>query len=170
MIEEEVLRTTMAVALYPGSFDPVHNGHIAVIEVAAAIFDEVIVGVGHNPAKPSGFFTGDQRIEMIKASVAGLTNVRVEGFSGLVTVAAAELGATCLLKGLRSGSDLDIEMLQAKMNSATGNDIPTVFLPGIGPHALVSSRYIREIASAGGDVSSVVPEPVLQALAERQAS
>ena len=91
----------------------------------------------------------------------------VTSFTGLVTVAAADLGVTCLLKGLRSGADLDVEMLQAKMNSATGYDVPTVFLPGIGSNALVSSRYIREIASAGVDVSSVVPEAVANALAER---
>lgn len=157
----------MGVALYPGSFDPVHNGHIAIIEMAATVFEEVIVGVGHNPAKPSGFFAGAQRMELIEAEVDHLDNVRVTGFHGLVTVAAAELGATCLVKGLRSSSDLDVEMLQAQMNSATGGGIPTVFLPGMGNHALVSSRYVREIASAGGDVSSVVPDSVIKALGER---
>lgn len=160
----------MAVALYPGSFDPVHNGHIAIIAMAAEVFDEVIVGVGHNPAKPSGFFTGPERMKLIEASTAHLSNVRVEGFHGLVTAAASGLGASCLVKGLRSGSDLDTEMLQAHMNAETGGAIPTVFLPGLGQHALVSSRYVREIASAGGDVASVVPSPVLQALAERTAS
>lgn len=160
----------MAVALYPGSFDPVHNGHIAIIEMAAQVFDEVVVGVGHNPAKPSGFFAGPDRMKLIEASTAHLGNVRVEGFSGLVTSAVTDLGATCLVKGVRSASDLDVEMLQANMNAETGGGVPTVFLPGIGAYALVSSRYVREIASVGGDVSSVVPEPVLQALAERSAS
>lgn len=159
----------MAVALYPGSFDPVHNGHIAIIEMAAAVFDDVIVGVGHNPAKPSGFFSGPERMALIEASTAGIPNVRVEGFSGLVTEAAVELGATCLVKGLRSASDFDVEMLQAKMNAATGKDLPTVFLPAIGSNALLSSRYVREIAAVGGDVSSVVPEAVLQALIQRGA-
>lgn len=159
----------MAVALYPGSFDPVHNGHVAVIAMAADIFDEVIVGVGHNPAKPSGLFTPTERIEMISASTGELANVRVEPFTGLVTVAAAELGVTCLVKGLRSATDLDVEMLQAKMNSATGGGIHTVYLPGIGTNALVSSRYVREIASAGGDVSSVVPAAVQAMLEARQA-
>ena len=159
----------MGVALYPGSFDPVHNGHIAVIEMAAAVFDEVVVGVGHNPAKPSGFFTGPERMALIEAEVASLANVRVTGFSGLVTVAAADLGATCLVKGLRSSTDLDAEMLQANMNATTGGGLPTVFLPGLGEHALVSSRYVREIASAGGDVSSVVPASVMEALAKRGA-
>lgn len=160
----------MAVALYPGSFDPVHNGHIAIIAMAAEVFDHVIVGVGHNPAKPSGFFTGPERMKLIEASTAHLSNVRVDGFSGLVTEAAADLGATCLIKGVRSATDLDVEMLQANMNAETGGGLPTVFLPGMGDHALVSSRYVREIASVGGDVSSVVPEPVQQALVERTAS
>jgi pantetheine-phosphate adenylyltransferase len=164
----DVKETQLAVALYPGSFDPVHNGHVAVIAVAASIFDEVIVGVGHNPAKPSGMFTPDQRMQMIRDALPGHSNVRVTGFTGLVTSAAAELGVTCLVKGLRSGADLDTEMLQAQMNAATGHGIPTVFLPGMGPSALVSSRYIREIASAGGDVSSVVPTAVIAQLALAQ--
>lgn len=160
----------MAVALYPGSFDPVHNGHLAVIAMAAAIFDEVIVAVGHNPAKPSGLFTPEERMKLIAESTNDLVNVSVTSFTGLVTVTAAERGVTCLLKGLRSAADFDIEMLQAKMNSATGNDLPTVFLPAIGGDALVSSRYIREIASAGVDVSPVVPRAVATALAERARS
>lgn len=156
----------MAIALYPGSFDPVHNGHVAVIESAASIFDEVIVAVGHNPAKASsGFLPAAERVELIEEATVGLTNVRVVLFAGLVTVAAADHGADCLLKGLRSSTDLDTEMLQAKMNSATGDGIPTVFVPGIGPNALVSSRYVREIATAGGDVSSVVPPGVIERLA-----
>ncbi|MDH3680764.1 MAG: pantetheine-phosphate adenylyltransferase [Acidimicrobiia bacterium] len=160
----------MAVALYPGSFDPLHNGHVAVIEIAVEVFDEVLVAVGHNPAKPSGLFTAPERVELIEAATDHLDNVRVVSFTGLVTRAAADQGATCLLKGIRSASDLDIEMLQAKMNAATGDDVPTVFIPGIGTSALVSSRYIREIASAGGDVASVVPDVVAKALAERQQS
>ena len=157
----------MAIAFYPGSFDPVHNGHVTVVEVAASVFDEVIVAVGHNPAKASsGFLTADERVELIEQSLDGLANVRVVLFSGLVTTAAAEHGATCLVKGLRSSTDLDVEMLQAKMNSATGGGLPTLFIPGIGTDALVSSRYVREIASAGGDVSSVVPAAVARRLAD----
>lgn len=155
----------MTVALYPGSFDPIHNGHLAVIEVAAGLFDELIVAVGHNPAKESGMFTGPQRADLVRACVGHLGNVRVELFTGLVTMAAAGLGADCLVKGIRSSTDLDVEMLQAKMNSATGEDLPTIFVPGIGTNALVSSRYVREIAARGGDVSSVVPAVVVEHLA-----
>lgn len=158
----------MAVALYPGSFDPIHKGHVAVAEVAAALFDELIVAVGHNPAKESGMLTGPERAELAVDALSGLSNVRVELFTGLVTVAATDLGADCLVKGIRSASDLDVEMLQANMNAESGGGIPTIFVPGIGPYALVSSRYIREISARGGDISSVVPPAVAARLAAQQ--
>lgn len=157
----------MAVAMYPGSFDPIHNGHLAIIEAGAPLFAEFIVAVGHNPAKQSGMLDGEARAELIRETVAHVQNVRVELFTGLVTAAAADLGADCLIKGIRSATDLDVEMLQANMNNETGGGLPTIFLPGIGPYALVSSRYVREIAARGGDVSSVVPAAVQKRLAER---
>lgn len=167
-------RNVMSVALYPGSFDPVHNGHLQVIAAASALFDSVIVGVGHNPAKPSGLFTPDERAAMISESVAGmhgvdLANVRVELFVGLATDAAISLGADCLLKGVRGGSDLDAEMQQATMNSLTAS-VPTLFAPAMGEASLVSSRYVREIAALGGDITSVVPPAVAARLNERFAS
>ncbi len=157
-----------AIALYPGSFDPVHNGHVAVIEASAPLFSEFIVGVGHNPAKPSGMFTPDERVAMIEASVAHVPNVRVALFAGLVTLAARTLGATCLVKGLRGASDLDAEMQQAHMNRTTGG-VPTIFVPALGPSALVASSYVRQIASMGGDVSATVPDVVLTRLQEKYA-
>ncbi len=152
----------MAVALYPGSFDPVHNGHLAIIAAASPLFDMIVVAVGYNPGKPAGMFDGPERAELITESLAplDLPNVKVTTFTGLVTAAAREHGANCLLKGLRSGTDLDAEMLQANMNYQSSGGLPTVFLPGLGPYALVSSRYVREIATAGGDVESVVPAAV----------
>ena len=158
----------MAVALYPGSFDPVHNGHLAIIAAASPLFDEVVVAVGYNPGKPSGMFDGPQRAELLRESLGslGLPNVRVTTFTGLVTAAAKEEGANCLLKGVRSGSDLDAEMLQANMNFESSGGLPTVFLPGLGSSALISSRYVREIAARGGDVHSVVPPAVLDRLSD----
>lgn len=153
----------MTIAMYPGSFDPLHTGHLAVIESAAALFDSLVVAVGHNPDKPSGMFTPTERLDLIAASTGHLPNVRAELFSGLVTAAARDLGADCLVKGLRGGSDLDAEMQQAHMNLTTGG-IPTVFLPGLGAGALVAASYVRQIAAMGGDVSGTVPPATLAAL------
>lgn len=156
----------MATALYPGSFDPVHNGHLAVIRHIAGLFDRVVVGVGHNPEKPSGLFTPDERVELIRGEVADLDGVSVELFTGLVTSAATGFGADCLVKGLRGGSDLDAEMQQAHMNLRTGS-VPTIFVPATGSSALVASTYVRQIAAMGGDVRDVVPLSVLSALDAR---
>ena len=162
-------RGGMAVALYPGSFDPVHNGHLAIIATASPLFDQIVVAVGYNPGKPTGLFAGPERVHLLVECIDGLkvANVRVTTFTGLVTTAAADEGADCLLKGVRSGTDLDSEMLQANMNFHTSGGLPTVFLPGIGPSALISSRYVREIAARGGDVQTVVPAVVHDRIASR---
>jgi pantetheine-phosphate adenylyltransferase len=156
----------MTVALYPGSFDPVHNGHLALIEQASALFEQVVVGVGHNPQKPSGLFTPDERAELIRAELADRGNVRVELFSGLVTKAACDLGATCIIKGIRGAADLDAELQQAHMNLSSGG-VPTIFLPAVSGAAFVASRYVREIAAMGGDVRAVVPPAVAERLLEK---
>jgi pantetheine-phosphate adenylyltransferase len=156
----------MTVALYPGSFDPVHNGHLAIIRQASSLFEQVIVGVGHNPQKPSGVFTPDERAELITGQVADLANVRVELFSGLVTTAATRLGASCILKGIRGAADLDAELQQAHMNLSSSG-VPTIFLPAVSDAAFVASRYVREIAAMGGDVRAVVPPAVAERLVEK---
>ena len=153
-------------ALYPGSFDPLHNGHLAIIQTASTVFDHVVVSVGFNPEK-TGFFSPEERVEMIDEVTADLSNVTVQSFTGLVTAEAARCQASCLIKGLRSASDFDVEMLQAKMNYESGDGIPTVFLPGIGSDALLSSRYVREVSSAGGPIRSVVPASVAERLEKR---
>ncbi len=159
----------MTVALYPGSFDPVHNGHVDVIETASQLFDEVIVAVGYNPDKVSGLFTPSERAELIAGAVADMGQVRVELFTGLVTQAAHNLGANCLLKGIRGPVDLDAEMSQAHMNRTTGA-VPTVFVPAISDSAFISSTYVRQIAQMGGDVTDVVPPNVANELLRRFAS
>lgn len=159
----------MTVALYPGSFDPVHNGHLALIEQAARLFEEVVVGVGHNPQKPSGMFTPEERAAMIRAELTHRSNVRVELFSGLVTAAATRLGATCIVKGIRGAADLDAELQQSHMNLSVGG-VPTLFLPAVGESAFVASRYVREIAALGGDVRAVVPSAVADRLEEKNRS
>lgn len=158
----------MTAALYPGSFDPIHNGHVAVIELAASIMDTVVVGVGHHPTKSSGMFTPEERKALIEGCLSHLDNVSVELFSGLVTVAAKDFGATVLVKGLRSGGDLDDEMAQAHMNLTTGG-VPTTFLPAVGNSARVASTYVRQIAAMGGDISGTVPANVAAAIAKKVA-
>lgn len=158
----------MAIALYPGSFDPIHNGHIAIIETAAAIMDSLVVGIGHHPTKTSGMFTPPERAALIESCVSHLDNVSVVLFSSLVTEAAKQAGATVLVKGLRSGGDLFDEMAQAHMNLATGA-IPTMFLPATGPSARVASTYVRQIAAMGGDITETVPAIVAQEMAKKLA-
>jgi len=155
----------MTVALFPGSFDPIHNGHMSVMAAAAPLFDRLIIGVGYNPEKTSGMFTPAQRVEMIADIVSTYPNVSVESFTGLVGAAAHEFGANCLIKGIRGGSDLDSEMQQAYMNQTTG-DIPTLFIPALGPSSLVAGRYVREVAALGGNVHDVVPHSVAMRLRE----
>jgi pantetheine-phosphate adenylyltransferase len=154
----------MATVLCPGSFDPLHLGHLDVIEQACDLFGTVIVATMHNPSKPSGMFTLEQRLDLISTSVAHLPNVRVEAFAGLVVDAAKALGADYLVKGLRTGADFEIEQQMAQTNHAVAG-IRTVFLPCSPALSYVSSQFIREIAKYGGDVRSLVPPPVAEHLA-----
>ncbi len=156
----------MTVALYPGSFDPVHNGHVDVVATALQLFDGVVVAVGHSPTKPSGLFTPDERVALLADALGHLGNVRVSAFTGLVTAAAKELGADCLVKGVRGPVDLEEEMTQAQMNRITGQ-VPTVLVPATEGSAFVSSTYVRQIAQMGGDVSQVVPANVAIELTRR---
>jgi pantetheine-phosphate adenylyltransferase len=152
-------------AFYPGSFDPLHNGHVEVIDMASRLFGEVVVTVMLNPAKPAGLFDLAARTAMIEESVGDRAGVTVTSHPGLVVQAWADLGADFAVKGVRSGTDLDVEMQMAHTNAAVSG-MPTVFLPTSAAHGFVSSRFIREIAKEGGDVSALVPTPVLRHLAE----
>ena len=153
--------------LYPGSFDPLHNGHVEIIEIASRLFDEVVVVAMVNRTK-AGFFPLDQRVAMMEESVAHLDNVTVAISEGLVVDAAESMEATFVVKGLRTGGDFEGEMQMAHMNkSVTGME--TVFLPSGSALGFVSSRYIREIASEGRDVTHLVPPPVAVALKARTA-
>jgi pantetheine-phosphate adenylyltransferase len=155
-------------AVCPGSFDPVTNGHLDIVQRAAGLFDEVIVAVGVNVSK-SRLFTAAERLSMLEQGVAGLGNVRVEGFTGLITSYCREAGAVAIVKGLRSGTDLDYEMQMAQMNAhLTG--VETVFVPANPQFGFVSSSLIKEVVSYGGDVSGLVPEFVLGPLVDRLAA
>lgn len=159
----------MTKALYPGSFDPVHIGHLDVVEAAALLFSEVVVVAMFNPVKTDGFFELDEREGLLAATFAHLPNVTTTRFAGLVVTAASDLGADVIVKGVRSGSDLDVEMQMAYTNKAV-TGIQTVLVPSEPAHSFVSSRFIREISSRGEDVSSMIPPPVAKALARRKAN
>ena len=150
----------MTTVLYPGSFDPFHLGHLDVIEQSVALFGEVVVGVMHNPTKPSGMFTLDERVEMIRNSIAYMPSVKVIAFGGLAVDAAREVGCGVHRQGSAHG-------WRFRGRAADGPHQPRrqrVSAPCICPAnrhwSSISSRFIREIAHYGGDVSALVPPPV----------
>jgi pantetheine-phosphate adenylyltransferase len=156
-------------AVCPGSFDPVTNGHVDVVRRAAVLFDEVVVAVLGNPAK-SGLFPLDERVELLRAAVDGIDGVRVEsvGGGGLLVDYCRSVGAAAIVKGLRSGNDFAYELPMALMNRhLTG--VETVFIPGDPRFEHVSSSLVKEVAGHGGDVTGLVPDAVLPRLSARLA-
>ena len=148
------------VCLYPGSFDPVTNGHMDVIRRAAGLFDEVVVGVFHNPDK-RGCFSVEKRVEMLRRACQDLPNVRVISSSGLVAEYARVHGISALVRGIRGGADLDGEMAMAQINRQLNPALETVFLPASPDAACVSASMVRQLAAFGADVSPFVPSPAL---------
>ena len=155
----------MTKAMYPGSFDPLHLGHLNIVEIAASIFDEVVVVTMQNPEKKS-FLSLEAREDLLKSSFSHLPNVSTANSSGLVVNAAVDLEATVIVKGLRSTGDFEIEMQMAQTNKTVAG-VETIFIPSEPAHSHISSRFIREIAILGGDVSALVPESVASLLSGR---
>ena len=145
-------------AVCPGSFDPVTNGHLDIVGRAATLFDEGVVAIGVNASK-NRLFTPDERIAMLEETTAGIPNVRVAGFEGLIVDFCREIGAVAIVKGLRGAGDYEYELPMAQMNSHL-TDVETVFLPGAVGNAFVSSRLSKEVATLGGDVRGLGPEAV----------
>lgn len=156
----------MTTVLIPGSFDPLHLGHVDVVDQAVELFGHVVVGVLVNFEKPSGLFTPDERVDLAQASLDGRPGVTVKAFGGLAVQAASDVGADFIVKGLRTAADYDIEQQMAHMNhSVTG--IRTVFLPCRAEFGFVSSRFIREIAVQGESIGHLVAPAVAAALTDR---
>lgn len=150
----------------PGSFDPVTLGHVDVIRRAAGLFDEVIVAVVHNPAKPSGRFTIAERTALLEAALTGIDNIRLDEVAGgLLTDYCARVQAPAVVKGLRSAGDYAYERPMDFMNQKLSG-LQTVYLSGDPALEHVSSSLVKEVAALGGDVSDLVPAAVAAALAE----
>lgn len=149
----------------PGSFDPVTNGHLDIIGRAAGLYDEVVVAVLINKAK-SSLFTVEERIEMLGEVVAQYPNVRIDSFYGLLVDYCREEGIPVIVKGLRAISDFEYELQMAQMNRKLAG-VDTLFMPTNPEHSFLASSLVKEIATYGGDVSSLVPSLVLHRLLER---
>ena len=156
-------------AIYPGSFDPVTNGHLDILGRAAKTFSEVVVAVLHNPSK-SALFTVEERMAMLRAETARWPNVSVDSFSGLTAEYARRVGASVIIRGLRAVSDFDSELRIALTNRKLNPDLDTVFLMTTAEYLFLSSSGVKEIASFGGPVRGLVPDAVADGLTAKYAS
>ena len=155
--------TRKKVAVYPGSFDPITNGHLSILRRGLEIFDEVIIAVARNPLK-EGLFTIEERLEMIKEVVRDLPGVRVDTFEGLLVDYVVAQGTNVILRGLRAMSDFEYEFQLALMNRKLNRRVQTVFLMTDYKWFYVSSTIIKEAASLGGDINGLVPPIVAERL------
>ena len=153
----------MVTGVYPGSFDPVTVGHVDVVTRAAALFDKVIVAVYSVPSKDL-LFDADERVSLFTGAVRNLTNVEVTKFEGLVVRFAKEVGAKVIVRGLRSGSDFEYEFDMAFMNRRLAPDLDMVFFMTSQDNMFVSSSLLKEVARLGGDITTMVPPYVAEAV------
>lgn len=154
------------VAVYPGSFDPFHVGHVAIVERAGQIFGRVVVGILENTSK-NALFTVEERLEIMREFYADNDAVEVLSFSGLLVNFLDEIGASIVLRGMRAVSDFEYEFQMAQMNRRLAPNVETVFLTPKEEYTYLSSRLVREVAALGGDVTGLVPEPVKYRLEEQ---
>ncbi|MFW6238974.1 MAG: pantetheine-phosphate adenylyltransferase [Halanaerobiales bacterium] len=152
--------------VYPGSFDPVTNGHLSIVKRASAIFDKIIVAVFQNPSKDP-LFSMDKRVNLLRNSTQGLEKVEIDSFSGLTMDYVKSKNATAILRGLRAVSDFEGEFQMASMNRELDDNVETVFLMTDSRYAFLSSSVLKEVAQFGGDISALVPECVDKALRKK---
>ncbi|MBI6875041.1 pantetheine-phosphate adenylyltransferase [Clostridium aciditolerans] len=150
----------MKTAVYPGSFDPVTNGHLDIIRRSAKVFDEVIVGVLVNPQK-KGLFDIEERVELIQRVVKDIPNVKVESFSGLLIHFMKNKGAKVIIKGLRAVSDFEYEFQMSLMNSKLDPNIETVFMMTSAKNSFLSSSSVKQVAMFGGCIKDLVPDEII---------
>ena len=153
----------MRVAIYPGSFDPVTNGHLDIIKRASGLFDKIIVSVLNNSAK-SPLFSVEERVKMLEEVTKDIPNVEVLSYQGLLVDALAKFDACAVIRGLRAVSDFEYEFQMALMNRELNKNCETVFMMPSPEYSFVSSRLIKEIARCGGDISTFVPDCVARAI------
>ncbi|MDQ3229073.1 MAG: pantetheine-phosphate adenylyltransferase [Pseudomonadota bacterium] len=155
--------TRTRIAVYPGTFDPITNGHVDLIDRAASLFDKLIVGVAESAGK-GPTLSLQSRVELARDAVRGFDNVEVMGFDGLLAHFVRDLGAGVLIRGLRAVSDFEYEFQLASMNRHLIPDVETLFLTPAEQYSFISSSLVREISRLGGDVSGFVPPAVADAL------
>lgn len=153
----------MTIAIYPGSFDPITNGHIDILKSGAEIFDKVIIAVSYN-ANKQGFLPVDVRTKLIRECTKDIPNIEVDSFEGLTVEYAKKRGATVLLRGLRTSFDFEYEMQLSQTNNALYNEIKTVFLITKPEYNYISSSCVREILLNKGDIKGFVPDVVCEYL------
>ncbi len=156
----------MKTVIYPGTFDPITNGHIDLVERAARLFDRVVLAIAHSEKK-SPLFSLEERIALCEQSLTHLDNIEVCGFSNLLTDFAQSMGARCVLRGLRAVADFEYEFQLANMNRAMFPEFESVFLTPSEHLSYISSSLVREIASLDGDISPFVPAVVCDALRQK---
>ena len=151
----------MRIAVYPGSFDPVTNGHLDIIRRASRIYDRLIVGVLNNPNKKTPMFSVEERISMIREVTADIPNVEADSFTGLLVDFAKAKGAEVIVKGLRTVADFEYEFQMALLNKALNPEYETVFLMTDTKYSYISSSMVKELAGFRGDLTGLVPEAII---------
>lgn len=157
-------------AVYPGSFDPMHNGHLDLMRRAARIYDKLTVAVLNNPLKSSAMFTANERVEIIRSALGDRSNIVVDSFQGLLAEYTKTIGATVIVKGLRAISDFEYELQMAHLNRQLNPAVETTFIMTATRWSYLSSTRVKELAQYEADISKLVPKATLQAIERKLGS